>query len=123
MIDEKFIVNEKQGIVVCMQKYETGYIYNQKISAVNYEIDRKSFTVTGIARCSEDDKFDKKTGMMIAQTKANIKAYKKYEKWARTVFIEIKKLMETITNTVFVAEDFGKHEREKIDKLSESSVE
>lgn len=122
MIREKFIVKEDKGIVICRQEYvidgDVDWIEKHNI---HYELADGEVIVTGVARCSKDDRFDERTGRMIAQTKANVKAYGKYEKWARSVFVEAKKLMETCAHTVLAAEDFGRHEKKKLDELAGGS--
>ena len=123
MTDERFIVNEERGIVVCRQKYAIGYVINgyDGNHGFSYEMTGEVFTVTGVARCSKDDKFDERTGRMISQTKANIKAYGKYKNWARSVFAEVTKLVETCGHTFLAAEDFENYERKKLDELVKGS--
>lgn len=118
MIEEKFIINEEQDIVVCRQKYAIlPDIDWRRTNIISYDIDGKMIVSTGTARCSKDDMFDEKTGRMIAQTRASMKSYRKYRKWASALVDEAERILNRCRNTVSAAMDFSEHDRKKIAEL------
>ena len=110
LVEEKFIIKKEDGVVICKQKY---YIPS---SITNYfYVECRDIDVTGVAICSKNDTFDETTGRRIAQTKANAKAYMKYARWARNIYVEVNKFKEKYANTLKVALELALNEKNKVD--------
>lgn len=112
MAYEHFIIKKEDNMVICRQGY---YIDEEFDPCTGFYFPVRKITVTGIARCSKDDVFNETKGRRIAQTRANMKAYNKYYKWAKEIRKSAGKLLEKYINTCAVANELHIHELNKLD--------
>lgn len=100
MIEEKFIINEEQGIVVCRQKYVIlPDIDWRRTNIISYDIDGKMIVSTGTARCSKDDSPDEGEHEVVQEIQ------------------EMDVGLGRCRNTVSAAMDFSEHDQKKIVEL------
>ncbi len=75
-------------------------------------------TSSSIAKCHENDTYDKKKGMHIAETKTEKKIYNKYNKIMKLIKKVINdSIIEKLNNTISISEKYYNNQKEHLEKL------
>ena len=107
-LDKKFVVNKK--VVVCIVEVllHCNYLYLTVENAAVQSISRKrrdmngqypasrSLCFKGIAKCKEGDTFDERTGKIIAEKRAMIKACSYYKKFIKECCKELENNLDRL---------------------------
>ena len=83
---------------------------------------RAYFTVVGVAVCSDDDKFDLEKGKMIAQAKAENKAYKVAGKMLAELKRQLNNFAQALDNPISSLEEYRSHNDKFIDKVIDGEI-
>ena len=83
---------------------------------------RAYFTVVGVAVCSDDDKFDLEKGKMIAQAKAENKAYKVAGKMLAELKRQLNNFAQALDNPISSLEEYKSHNDKFIDKVIDGEI-
>ena len=129
-VKEDFEINENDGIVKCYQTWSffvpkeiaQTLIFNgkfnrewsEKLAKDNRNI---SITTVGTAKKIKTDIWDEKIGKHIAATKASKKAYEKYFKLTRKIWMAFRDINILLDNTLMASIDFKTDATEHLKKL------
>ena len=129
-VKEDFEINENDGIVKCYQTWSffvpkeiaQTLIFNGKFNrewSEKLAKDNRNIWITtvGTAKKIKTDIWDEKIGKHIAATKASKKAYEKYFKLTRKIWMAFRDINILLDNTLMASIDFKTDATEHLKKL------
>ena len=118
--DKKTSHKEGSKNVVCtidgMIKFDIPFYWENMLTKRAY------FTVVGVAVCSDDDKFDLGKGKMIAQAKAENKAYKVAGKMLAELKRQLNNFAQALDNPISSLEEYKSHNDKFIDRVIDGEI-
>ena len=129
-VKEDFEINENDGIVKCYQTWSffvpkeiaQTLIFNGKFNrewSEKLAKDNRNILITtvGTAKRIKTDIWNEKIGKQIAATKASKKAYEKYFKLTRKIWMAFRDINILLDNTLMASIDFKTDATEHLKKL------
>ena len=129
-VKEDFEINENDGIVKCYQTWSffvpkeiaQTLIFNGKFNrewSEKLAKDNRNILITtvGTAKRIKTDIWNEKIGKHIAATKASKKAYEKYFKLTRNIWMAFRDIEVMVGNTLSISVDFISNTVEHLKKL------
>ena len=129
-VKEDFEINENDGIVKCYQTWSffvpkeiaQTLIFNGKFNrewSEKLAKDNRNILITtvGTAKRIKTDIWNEKIGKHIAATKASKKAYEKYVKLTRKIWMAFRDIEVMVGNTLSISVDFISNTVEHLKKL------
>ncbi len=102
----------------CYLNFDIPY-YWQTVLTNSYN---NSFTVTGIATCSDEDEFDIKKGKIIAQVKAENAAYRTAEHMIETIQEQLYNFGNALTDPLINLKNYQEHNKNFIEKVINDEI-